>query len=130
MAVCNVPGGNARAVAELTLGLMLSLARRIPWCDRLVKDGGWTMNLGLELGGRTLGIVGLGRIGKELARLAGCLGMRVVAFGRTQDQEFTARHGVAWPAPARAADDLGFRIRPTCPARRRPRASSARPSWP
>ncbi len=100
VAVCNVPGGNARAVAELTLGLMLSLARRIPWCDRLVKDGGWTMNLGLELGGRTLGIVGLGRIGKELARLAGCLGMRVVAYGRTQDQEFTARHGVAWlPLP-------------------------------
>lgn len=95
-AVCNVPGGNARAVAELTLGLMLSLARRIPWADRLVKDGGWSTVMGCQLGGRTLGIVGLGQIGKELARLAGCMGMKLLAHGRTHDQEFTARHGIAW----------------------------------
>ncbi|MCB2191676.1 MAG: phosphoglycerate dehydrogenase [Deltaproteobacteria bacterium] len=96
IAVCNVPGGNARAVAELALGLMLSLARRIPWADRLVKDGGWTTVMGCQLGGRTLGIVGLGKIGKELARLAGCLGMKLMAHGRTHEHEFTGRHNVAW----------------------------------
>ncbi|MCF8042940.1 MAG: phosphoglycerate dehydrogenase [Desulfarculaceae bacterium] len=102
IAVCNVPGGNARAVAELALGLMLALARRIPWADRLVKDGGWATVMGCQLGGRTLGIVGLGKIGKELARLAGCMGMKLMAHGRTQDREFTERHGVTW-APL---DDL------------------------
>jgi len=102
IAVCNVPGGNARAVAELTLGLMLALARRIPWADRLVKDGGWATVMGSQLGGRTLGIVGLGQIGKELARLAGCMGMKLMAHGRTHDHEFTARYAVAW-APL---DDL------------------------
>jgi D-3-phosphoglycerate dehydrogenase len=96
IAVCNVPGGNARAVAELTLGLMLSLARRIPWADRLVKDGGWATVMGCQLGGRTMGIVGLGKIGKELARLAGCMGMKLMAHGRTQDREFTERHAVTW----------------------------------
>ena len=74
IAVCNAPGGNARAVAEFTIGLMFALARRIPYADRLVKDGGWAPVKGCQLGGRTLGIVGLGRIGKEVAALAGGYG--------------------------------------------------------
>lgn len=113
IAVCNSPGGNARAVAELTVGLMFSLARRIPWCDGLLKQGGWAMNMGMGLEGRTLGIVGLGRIGKELTRLAAGLGMRVAACGRTHDQEFTARHGVAWlslPELLAAADFVSIHL--------------------
>ncbi|MFH2125335.1 MAG: phosphoglycerate dehydrogenase [Pseudomonadota bacterium] len=96
IAVCNAPGGNARAVAEFTIGLMFALARRIPYADRLVKGGGWGPVTGYQLGGRTLGIVGLGKIGKEVAAMAGCLGMKLMAYSRTQDREFTARHGIAW----------------------------------
>lgn len=96
IAVCNAPGGNSRAVAEFTLGLMLALARRIPEADRLVKDGGWGPVTGCQLGGRTLGIVGLGKIGKEVASLAAGVGMKLMAYGRTQDREFTERLGIAW----------------------------------
>ena len=96
IAVCNAPGGNARSVAEFTMGLLFALARQIPQADRLVKQGGWGPVVGCRLGGRTLGIVGLGQIGKEVAVLAGCLGMKLLACGRTQDREFTTRHGIAW----------------------------------
>jgi phosphoglycerate dehydrogenase-like enzyme len=64
--VCNLPGTNARAVAELTLGLMLSVLRRIPAFDQNLRTGTWT-DTGLqdgigELGGRTVGLVGFGAI--------------------------------------------------------------------
>ena len=85
--VVNTPGRNARAVAEHALGLMLALARRIPESHAYVADGRWQDPLepyiamrGIELGGRTLGIVGLGAIGTTLAELALALDMTVFAF--------------------------------------------------
>ncbi|MCB2191130.1 MAG: phosphoglycerate dehydrogenase [Deltaproteobacteria bacterium] len=96
IAVCNVPGGNALSVAEFTIGLLFALARQIPQADRLVKQGGWHPVVGCRLGGRTLGIVGLGQIGKEVAIMAKCLGMKLMACGRTHDREFTGRHGISW----------------------------------
>ena len=84
--VVNTPGRNARAVAELTLGLMLSLARRIPYLDGYVKSGRWEdpvdgyiNHRGLELQGRTLGIIGLGTVGSVVSNLAGAFGLRVLA---------------------------------------------------
>lgn len=71
-------GANARGVAELTIGLILALARSIPCSDAAIKAGGWQRHQGIELEGRTLGIVGCGRIGRLVAGLAGGLGMRVV----------------------------------------------------
>ncbi|MEK6710683.1 MAG: hydroxyacid dehydrogenase, partial [Nitrospinota bacterium] len=81
--VTNAPGANADAVAELALGLMLSLARRIPEAARRVKEErvwGEARHTGRELKGKTLGVVGLGQIGARLARMAVALGMEVAAY--------------------------------------------------
>lgn len=87
VAVVNTPGRNAQAVAEHALGLMLSLARRIPEGHSYVTGGRWLNPVGayaelrgVELGGRTLGIVGLGAIGRRLAEMAGAIGMNCIAF--------------------------------------------------
>ena len=73
-----IPGANSVAVAELALALLLALARSIPYHDRGARQGRWTRVQGMELYGATLGIVGLGRIGREVAQRAVCLGMRVL----------------------------------------------------
>lgn len=78
--VTTTPGANSIAVAELTMALMLALARSIPYHDRLVRQGKWTRVQGLELYGSTLGIVGLGRIGREVARRAAGLGLRILFY--------------------------------------------------
>lgn len=85
--VVNTPGRNARAVAEHTLGLMLTLARRIVEGHEYVAGGRWlnptepyTSMRGSELGGKTVGIVGLGAIGRELSRVCAALGMEVAAY--------------------------------------------------
>ncbi len=85
--VVNAPARNAPAVAEHVLGLMLSLARRIPAADRYVRDGLWRspdepyrLLRGVELGGRTLGLIGLGAIGRRLAAMATSLGMTALAY--------------------------------------------------
>ncbi|MCT8972945.1 2-hydroxyacid dehydrogenase [Microbaculum marinisediminis] len=84
--VTNTPDVLNDAVAELTIGLMLSLARRLPQADRYVRENRWPLgNLPIfrELGGTTLGIVGLGRIGREIATRAQAMKMRVVYHGRS-----------------------------------------------
>src|SRR5262245_15845229 len=79
--VMNTPGENAISTAEHTLSMLLALARRIPAADRSVKAGKWERNKfqGVEVCGKTLGIVGLGRIGVQIAKRAGAFGMRVLA---------------------------------------------------
>lgn len=81
IAVMNTPGANAVAVAEHTLGLMLAMARYISRADALMHAGKWDKKSlqGTELRGKTLGIVGLGRIGMEVARRARAFGMELVA---------------------------------------------------
>lgn len=80
--VVNTPGGNSISVAELTLGLMLACARRIPRADSALKAGRWEKSAlrGHELYGKTLGLVGLGRIGREVARRAAALGMKLLGY--------------------------------------------------
>jgi D-3-phosphoglycerate dehydrogenase len=77
--VTNAPGANRVAVAELTLGLMLALARDLVAAASALKQGRYERKAGWELEGKTLGIVGLGAIGREVARRARCFGMRVLA---------------------------------------------------
>jgi D-3-phosphoglycerate dehydrogenase len=79
--VVNAPGANSISVAEHACALMLALARAVPAADRAMKDGKWEKKrfLGTELRGKTLGIIGLGRIGQEVARRARPFGMRLVA---------------------------------------------------
>jgi D-3-phosphoglycerate dehydrogenase len=83
------PEQNTNSVAELTLGLMLSLARMIPDADVDTKKGGWNRwkYIGVELSGKTLGIVGLGRIGSLTAAKARALGMEVIAYDPYVDPE-------------------------------------------
>ena len=78
--VTNTPGVNAEAVGELTFGLILSAARKIPYLDRATRDGGWVRSSGMELKGKTIGILGLGAIGKVVARCAKGFDMRVIAY--------------------------------------------------
>ncbi len=81
IAVMNTPGANAVAVAELTLGLMLSMARFIPRANQLMHEGKWEKKSlqGTELRGKKLGIVGLGKIGLEVAKRARPFGMEIIA---------------------------------------------------
>jgi len=80
--VCNAPGTNHIAVAELALYLLLALARRVPVAARAFAAREIGVPLGIELAGKTLGIVGMGRIGTALAERARALGMTVIALGR------------------------------------------------
>ncbi|HVY50810.1 MAG TPA: 2-hydroxyacid dehydrogenase [Devosia sp.] len=83
--VTNTPNVLNDAVAEITIGLMIALARRIPQADQYVRQGRWAQGsfpLLAELNGKTVGILGLGRIGKEIAARAQAMRMRVVYHGR------------------------------------------------
>lgn len=87
--VVNTPGVNSISVAEYAVGLMLSLARKIPQQNANVKAGKWLRweLMGNELWGKTLGIIGLGQIGTHLATLGKALGMKVQSFTRHPSKE-------------------------------------------
>jgi len=95
--VINAVEGAMNAVAELVIGLMLSLAREIPRADREVRNGNWIKKelMGSELKGKYLGIVGLGNIGKRLGRLARALNMNLIGFDVLPiDEEFSKEVGL------------------------------------
>ncbi len=87
--VVNSPDANTRAVAEHTMGLMLALARHLPEADYSLKHGQWKKSalLGTGLYGKTLGLIGFGRIGREVARRALAFGMRVLVNQRRRTPE-------------------------------------------
>lgn len=76
--VTNTPGANTVAVAELTFGLMLALARDLPGAVAATRAGGWRRSRGWELSGKTLGLIGLGRIGRAVAVRATAFGLHVI----------------------------------------------------
>ncbi len=80
--VVNAPGGNTISAAELTLGLLFAVARKIPQADKSVKEGKWERKkfMGVELRGKTIGIIGLGRIGYEVAKRVRALEMNILAY--------------------------------------------------
>ena len=89
IAVCNLPGTNSRAVAEMTLALMLACLRRLPQLDQSVRDGKWKAGWALqerfgELGGRSVGLVGYGAVPKLLHPILEALGARVLFWSRSQ----------------------------------------------
>lgn len=94
--ITNTPGANAGAVAELVLGLLLSLARKIPQADRAVRMGHWTPARGVALEGKTVGLLGFGAIGQAVARRAVALGCRVLVYDPVWSAVATANElGVA-----------------------------------
>ncbi len=93
--VTNTPGANATAVCELAFGLMLAVARNIPSLHKAVEIGEWPRSDGMELAGKSLGIVGLGAIGKKLALRALAFDMAVQAYDPYLDKAFASAHGIA-----------------------------------
>src|SRR5689334_25278883 len=96
IAVMNTPGANAVAVAEHTLALMLALARYICRADATTRAGKWEKKQlqGTELRGKTLGIVGLGRIGMEVARRASAFDMKIIAHDPFVAAKVAADRGI------------------------------------
>ncbi len=103
--VTNTPGVLANAVADLTWALILSITRRIVEADKFVRTGSWeasktgwhpTMMLGMELRGKTLGIIGLGKIGSEVAKKAKCFGMSVIYYSRRRRKELEEEYGLRY----------------------------------
>ena len=95
--VINAVEGAMNAVAELVIGLMLAMAREIPRADRELRNNNWIKKelMGTELAGKYLGIVGLGNIGKRLARLARALNMNIIGYDVVPiDAEFTKEVGL------------------------------------
>jgi phosphoglycerate dehydrogenase-like enzyme len=118
--VTNTPGVGAVSVAELTLGLLLAVARAIPLSDARLRAGTWQHVEGPELEGKIIGVLGLGAIGSRVARLAHGFGMRVLAWTYSRDDERAARLGVEMierDELFRRADVVSIHLRNTAEAR-------------
>jgi D-3-phosphoglycerate dehydrogenase len=94
--VTTTPGVNRHAVADWALALILCCARKLPENLVGVRRGAWARHEGMDLNGKTLGVVGLGTIGKEVAKRAKAFGMRVLAHDLIQDLPFAEGHGIAY----------------------------------
>lgn len=92
--VAYTPGASTEAVAELALGLMLDCVRGVSGADRTVRAGLWSRYVGRELAALTVGIIGLGRIGKRVAELLQPFGCRVLANDLAPDRAFARRYGI------------------------------------
>ena len=98
--VLTAPAGNTISAAELTMALLLALARRVPAADRSMRAGEWDRKsfTGVELYGKTLGLIGAGRIGGEVAKRARAFGMRVLVFDPFLSPERAASLGAEMAA--------------------------------
>jgi D-3-phosphoglycerate dehydrogenase/(S)-sulfolactate dehydrogenase len=92
--VCNTPGVNRHAVAEWTFALLLSCTRKLKENQAEVRKGGWTRHEGMDLAEKTLGLVGLGTVGKEVAQRASAFEMRILACDVIRDAQFAEAHHV------------------------------------
>lgn len=102
IAVVHAPGSNSQAVAEHTLMLMLACVKRTRLIDRLARSGDWSARHvveSTELGGKTLGIVGVGNVGRRVAKFAGAIGMRVLGYDPYVPDDEARRRG-AEPVPS------------------------------
>ncbi|MFB3881697.1 MAG: phosphoglycerate dehydrogenase [Armatimonadota bacterium] len=92
--VANIPGANAEAVADMTLALMLAVARHIPEGDRTTKAGHWVNTYGVDLFRATVGLLGMGRIGKGVARRCRGFDADVLAYDPYFDEEFSREYRI------------------------------------
>lgn len=92
--VTNTPGANARSVAELTITLILLLARPVLAAAAETRAGGWPRTAGLSLEGKTVGLIGLGAIGRQVARRLAGFDCEIVAYDPLADLDFCSAHGV------------------------------------
>jgi D-3-phosphoglycerate dehydrogenase len=92
--VTNTPGANSASVAELTVGLMLALARSILVLAEATRRGEWPRHVGVSLSGKTVGLLGLGAVGKEVARRLRGFDCTVMAYDPLPDADFAGMHHV------------------------------------
>ncbi|MDD5369733.1 MAG: phosphoglycerate dehydrogenase [Anaerolineaceae bacterium] len=92
--VTNTPGANSVSVAELALGLILALARQIPEAAQAVQQGKWPRLSGMSLEGKTIGILGLGAIGKQLARRLSGFDCHILAYDPLADPVYATSHNI------------------------------------
>lgn len=90
--VCGTAGSGG-STGELTWGLILALLRQIPREDRALREGKWQTTVGLGLAGKTLGVIGLGTIGSQVAKIGAAFGMEVIAWSQNLDSERASRAG-------------------------------------
>lgn len=113
--VMHTPTANIESAAQLTWGLVLNCVNNIPQASKMVKAGDWNRDLitGMELTGRTYGIVGLGRIGSRVAELAQAFGMNVVAYDPYQEDDVFERLHIprlSYEEVLKTADVLSFHV--------------------
>jgi D-3-phosphoglycerate dehydrogenase len=92
--VCNTPGANAQSVADLAFALLLSVARKVHILDKKTREGLWPRSQGLELCGKTFGILGLGAVGKIAALRASGFSMKVIACSPSIDKNYADANGI------------------------------------
>jgi phosphoglycerate dehydrogenase-like enzyme len=102
IAVAGTPSDNGLTTKELAIGLIIALMRKIPLVDRRMREESWPPIPGLTLEGKTIGILGFGRIGKEVARIIKMFNTRVIAYART----LTPEKATPWGAECVAFDTL------------------------
>lgn len=116
--VTNTPGANAVSVAELTVGLMIALARNLTIANQKTKAGEWPRLRGVSLAGKTVGLLGLGAIGRHVARLLSGFGCQVIGYDPAVSSEEAEAWGVKWmprDAVICSADFLSLHL-PVVPA--------------
>lgn len=96
ISVATTPGGSTAAVTELTFAFLLNLTKRVAEVDRRMSAGEWPTIITSNLKGKTLGLIGLGKIGRSVASLAQTFGMRVIAWGPTLTKERADNAGVEY----------------------------------
>ena len=94
--VTNTPKANIDAVADLTFALMLALARKIPEADRETKTGNWKKFIGTSVWRKKLGVIGLGKIGRQVVKRARGFEMEILCYDIIQDEEFARQFGVRY----------------------------------
>jgi D-3-phosphoglycerate dehydrogenase len=94
--VTNTPTANVDAVADLAFALMLALARRIPEADQKTKSGKWEKIIGKSVWEKTLGVIGLGKIGRQVVKRARGFKMNILGFDLIKDKKFAPRYGIKY----------------------------------
>ena len=87
--IVNAPAASSRSVAELAIALIFNVARKIAFADRKMREGVWAKKqcMGFELEGKTLGVIGFGRIGYSVAKMASAIGMKILIYDVNKDYE-------------------------------------------